>query len=911
DAAGDAAEARNRLAEKEYALVLTDINMPGESGTDFARFVRNRYPDTAIVVNTVIDNPVKAGEILGIGIYGYIVKPFERIHVLVNVANALARRRLEKDQAGYRDTLEKTVQERTFELTRMIRSLEEAKAASEDLKSRYQDQLVFLQTLIDAIPEPIFFKDTEGKYRGCNTAFSEFIGQTRETIIGKTVYEVAPRELADVYHEEDLKLFHEKCRQAYEARVADAKGVFHDIHFSKAVFRSTGGGVAGLVGIMLDVTERKRAEMELREAEGRFRGLVEGSTMGIMIHCDMRPVFVNQAYLDLHGYTKDEFFSLETISPLIAPEEHDRLVGYFQARQSGDWAPIRYEYRGKRKDGSIIWLECRVMKLRWDGQDAVQFTVSDITKRKRSETALRENETMLNTILESVMTGVVVVDEASHIIVNINAYAARLVGRSRKDVIGQICHESICPDKNGACSLLYKAKTVEKVETNLQTADDRSLPVLKTIKKIKINGRLYLICSFVDISERKECELKIQQNHREMEALFSGITSILIGITGDGRVIQWNEAAERILGLAADTVLGFSLRSSGIQWEWDRIEEGLSSCRKRGQTVSLVDVRFTGADGKNGFLDLRISTFAGGVAGETGVLIMGNDITERKRLEDQLAQAQKLESIGQLAAGIAHEINTPTQYVGDNTRFLQGAFNDLLRLLEPVRGLLAAVKNGLPPDDPARKLETLIEDLDVSYLEGEIPGAIEQTLEGVDRISTIVRSMKEFSHPGSEVKTAVDINRALESTSVVARNEWKYVADLVMNLEPNLPPVWCLPGELNQVFLNLIINAAHAIAEADGSRGGAKGTITIRTRSKEDRVEIRIEDTGCGIPLNIRHRIFDPFFTTKPVGKGTGQGLAIAHSVVCEKHGGSLSFETKEGTGTAFIIQMPVSDPVA
>ena len=144
----------------------------------------------------------------------------------------------------------------------------------------------------------------------------------------------------------------------------------------------------------------------------------------------------------------------------------------------------------------------------------------------------------------------------------------------------------------------------------------------------------------------------------------------------------------------------------------------------------------------------------------------------------------------------------------------------------------------------------------------------------------------------------------------MARNEWKYVADLVLNLDPSLPNVLCLPGELNQVFLNLIVNAAHAIADANRSHGGTKGTITISTQSKLECVEIRVEDTGYGIPTNIQHRIFDPFFTTKAVGKGTGQGLAIAHSVICEKHGGSLSFETKEGAGTTFIIQLSVSDPM-
>jgi signal transduction histidine kinase len=195
----------------------------------------------------------------------------------------------------------------------------------------------------------------------------------------------------------------------------------------------------------------------------------------------------------------------------------------------------------------------------------------------------------------------------------------------------------------------------------------------------------------------------------------------------------------------------------------------------------------------------------------------------------------------------------------------------------------------------------------VEYLTAEIPNAIAQSLEGVERVAKIVRSMKDFSHPGGETKQAVDLNRALESTLTVCRNEWKYVAEAVTDFDPDLPLVTCLPGECNQVFLNLIINAAHAIGDKLAGRPDDKGAITIATRRDGDRAEIRIIDTGTGIPEKHHARIFDPFFTTKEVGRGTGQGLAIAHCVITEKHGGTIHFETEIGRGTTFVVRLPIS----
>jgi len=289
-----------------------------------------------------------------------------------------------------------------------------------------------------------------------------------------------------------------------------------------------------------------------------------------------------------------------------------------------------------------------------------------------------------------------------------------------------------------------------------------------------------------------------------------------------------------------------------------------------------------------------------GAVNSTGVYGISIDITQQKKLERDLAQAQKLESIGQLSAGIAHEINTPTQFIGDNVRFLNESMTEVFSVLQGLE--TRAGTGGVGGDELAKWLALA----DVAYLREEIPKALSQSLEGVARISKIVGAMKEFSHPAIE-STPHDLNRAIASTITVASNEWKYVADMHTDFDAALPPVTVMPGAFNQVILNILVNAAHAIAEANAGKPGARGAISVSTCKIDDWAEVRIQDSGTGIPEKIRDRIFDPFFTTKPVGKGTGQGLAIAHDVIVNKHKGTIAIETAPGQGTTFVIRIPIA----
>jgi signal transduction histidine kinase len=276
----------------------------------------------------------------------------------------------------------------------------------------------------------------------------------------------------------------------------------------------------------------------------------------------------------------------------------------------------------------------------------------------------------------------------------------------------------------------------------------------------------------------------------------------------------------------------------------------------------------------------------------TGIVGTGVDITDRKAAEARMASGERLESIGRLAAGVAHEINTPIQYLSDSVSFIREGVTELVEYID---SLHASMPQPPPVDD------------NVEELRKEMPPAIKLLAEGLARIAEIVRSMKDFAHADQTEMAQVDLNRAIASTLVIARSEYKPVAEVETNFG-EIPPVTCHGGQINQVVLNLVVNAAHAIADKV-KRTGAIGKITVSTQVENEHVVIAISDTGGGIPEGIRSRIFDPFFTTKEVGRGTGQGLSIARGVIVKGHGGELDFTTELGKGSTFFVRLPAKRP--
>ncbi|MFH0924167.1 MAG: ATP-binding protein [bacterium] len=404
---------------------------------------------------------------------------------------------------------------------------------------------------------------------------------------------------------------------------------------------------------------------------------------------------------------------------------------------------------------------------------------------RKSKDEIKENENRLKTIINSLQTGILLIDRETFEIADINPAAKEIIGEEQSSIIGKRCFDIFIEAKEGECPIVDLNKSIDNKERSIRKSDGTILPIIKTVIPIELGGRRYLLESIIDISERKKAE------------------------------------------------------------------------------------------------------------------------QEKELLLKELIHAQKIESIGTLAAGIAHEINTPIQFIGDNTSFLEGATSNLIKLINTYKNSLATLKNQQQGAELLEMIQQVEQNLDIEYLRQEIPNALKQSQEGIERVAHIVRAMKDFSHKGNDEKAPTDINRAIQTTITISKNEWKYVADLTTDLDPIMPFVPCFEGDLKQAVLNLIVNAAHAIGDVVANKGD-KGIIGVKTFQEDTFVVIEVSDTGTGIPTEIHDKIFVPFFTTKVVGKGTGQGLAIAYASIVKKHKGTITFKTELGKGTTFIIKLPL-----
>jgi PAS domain S-box-containing protein len=611
------------------------------------------------------------------------------------------------------------------------------------------------------------------------------------------------------------------------------------------------------------------------------------ATVATYERADTLPFLVWSA--DTHGrFTyrnrlAEDLLGTEGFAALPADDLPSVLPRWQHALRTGE--PFHVEHRLKGRwyllqavairdaDGHIV---------RWQG------TGLDIDDRKRLEHQLAQIQTMLHAVIEANPDAMFVKDPNGVFLLANSASVEGLGTRSDK-VVGR--GSSVMLDMEAARQMwmteqrvMQTGNTITSEESYRSEGQVRHLLTTKAPYRDAQGKIVGVIGVARDVTDRKQAEEALRASEERYRQLFDANPHPMwVYDAIESRFLAVNEAAIRHYGYSREEFLKKTTHdlSADIQVPSHALTGEVSKQRRHrlaSGEIRQVEVASTPIDW----------------GGRRARLTLAVDVTERKQLEDQLKQAQKLESIGQLAAGIAHEINTPVQYIGDNTNFLHDAFRDLGAIVGHYRA-------GRKAD-----AERIAQEADVDYLLEEAPKAIGQTLDGVKHVARIVKAMKEFAHPGSEEKAAFDLNHALQNVITVTRNEWKYTADIVTELAPDLPNVTGLPGELNQVFLNLIVNAVHAIRSAPRAEG-LKGTITITTRRDKTFVEVRIRDTGCGIPESIRGRIFDPFFTTKPVGQGTGQGLAIAHAVVVQRHGGSISVDSEVGKGTTFTVRFPFS----
>ncbi len=710
---------------------------------------------------------------------------------------------------------------------------------------------------------------------------------------------------------------------------------------------------------IIDATDCKRAKNALAEYEEKLRAITAATQDAIiLIDVEGRVDFWNPGAQSMFGYTAEEALGRE-LAEMIVPEgdrdQYRAALARFTSASPGAVAGAT-TVTVLRQKGTPFPVELSISPTTVRGKRGAIGIVKDITDRRRIEAKNQQDlefQIAISGILKVSLKPISLEEKLAQILdlvlsvpgISIQSKGAIFLSDEADNLV-LVAHKGLdepvlelCAKVPfGDCLCGRAAQSGELVYTNhlderhsirypgmkphghycmpIFSGTDRVLGVLNTYidechvqdsddeSFLSMMGFLSVIATpLAGVIEHHRMEEKYHSLSRAVE---QSPASVVITNTA-GNIEYVNSKFLQITGYNTDEVLGKNpriLKSDHTKPEeyralWETITGGREW---RGELHNRK---------KNGemFIELAsISPIRAADGSITQFLAVKEDITERKALESQLAHAQKMESIGQLAAGIAHEINTPTQYVSDNLRFLEEALSDIARLLETYEALEHQMPEGAVDASLLTALEQLKEELDVDYLRQELTQSIGQALEGVAQVSRIVQAMKQFAHPGSQEKTPADLNKAIESTLTVARNEWKYVADVELELDPTLPPVPCLLGDINQAVLNMIINAAHAIQEKLGKTPEGKGTITVSTYTEHGEAVIRIRDTGVGIPEEIRSKIFDPFFTTKGVGKGTGQGLAISYSVVVDKHGGRLTCDSTQGKGTTFCVYLPLNN---
>ena len=395
----------------------------------------------------------------------------------------------------------------------------------------------------------------------------------------------------------------------------------------------------------------------------------------------------------------------------------------------------------------------------------------------------------------------------------------------------------------------------------------------------------------------------LQEQGQQMETILEHTIAAIFMVDQTGHIIRTNEHARKLFG--AGGVRKGNLLTSLFEEDHRATVNYLFS--QGGGDDELFDLHGLNSQGLAFPIEAAISKIE--VADGFKTVWICRDQSSRvkaekrrRKLEQELSQAQKMEALGTLASGIAHEINTPIQFVRDNIHFLQDSFEDLEGLISEYREAIKALE-APNKEEVLAKLKDAEEDADLEFLQEELPSCGTQSLEGMDRIGTIVSAIKEFSHPGQSDTAEIDLNKAIETTATVSHNQWKYVAELNLDLDPNITTIKGNAGDINQVMLNLIVNAAHAIEEQKQS---TLGQINVSTRMNCEAVHLEISDSGCGIPEEYLDRIYDPFFTTKEVGKGTGQGLAITYKIITQHLGGTIDVVTEPNKGTCFKIAVPI-----
>jgi PAS domain S-box-containing protein len=912
----------------------------------------------------------------------------------------------------------------------VVATLEDITERMQALEMLHKSEM-FLASLLESIPVPVFYKDAEGRYSGCNSAYETFFGIKKDNFIGKTVFDLSPPELAAVYHAKDQELFQQAGIQRYEAQLQTLALGRRDVVFNKAAYKDTSGKVAGIVGAILDITERKRSEEALRQSEERFSSLFRLSPDSIVLsELDTGIVVdVNDTFVDFHGRPREEVLgkTLEELNFYVDDAQLRELLD--RVRKEGH--ALNFEARGRGKDGAevIFSLSSQVMMI---GEKRYRMTVArDITERIRAEQELRENRRLLESILNTVPTAIFWKDREFRFQGCNAAFLRVLGGVDPSEVIGKTDFDLPMPRELAESYRAADERVMTTMTPKLHFVEPLNVaghPIWLETSKLPLlddEGKAVgLLGMFDDITERIRAEQELRENRRLLETILNTVPLAIFWLDRSSTFLGCNQTFANIIGLESpQAVIGMTEltlpvpeerralhqadneevmatlkaklhfvepmpqrdgstgwieasklpllddegQAVGVLGMFEDITERLNAVEKLKQSeerfsrlfrlspeaIMLIDAetrtiadaneafstltghalediighntlelgfyvdpavrdKFYSVQATQGHVDniefearrkdgrIIICSISGQsmeIGGRPHLLVMVRDVTELKKMQEMMIQTEKMISVGGIAAGIAHEINNPLGIVLQAAQNLvQRTRADFKKNLD-VAAALGLDMNLVQSYMRERKLDVFIADIQSAAV----------------RASAIIRHMLDFSRSSESRRKVCDIPGIIDKAITLAGSDYDLKKSydfkrikIERDYADDLPTINCTETEVEQVLLNLLRNAAQALASVEPPIETPRIGITVRAQA--GMVNIKVTDNGPGMPPEVQRRVFEPFFTTKPPGVGTGLGLSVSYFIVTKGHGGRMSVSSQPGAGTVFTIDLPAEE---